>query len=175
MSSSSTEAMGGWRGLRALMLAVALMLPVAACSGLHPLYGDSGLTRGSIEIAYAKPANRLEQIIYQDLALRLGKSRGGDAPELEVTASQSSRALAAGNIVSPNRQRQMTVSATITLTSADGKVLFSGRRSAAADYTTNSQVLANQAAETEAAERAAKALADTIRLSLLAALASPAQ
>ena len=69
----------------------------------------------------------------------------------------------------------MTVTADIVLKAADGTVLFSGTRNASADYTTNAQALANQAAETEAAERAAKALADTIRLTLLAALASPAQ
>jgi hypothetical protein len=154
--------------------ALAVALPLAGCTTLTPLYGDQGLTSEKIALVYATPANRLEQVIYQELALRLGKA-AGNAPEVAVTATSSSKALTTGNITSPNRQRQMIVSATITLTSTDGSVLFSGKRSAAADYTTNASALANQQAETEAAERAAKALAETIRLTLLAALAWPSQ
>lgn len=168
--------MSSFSGLmRALALAATLAVTLSACTTLRPVYGENGLTNEAIALAYAEPANRLEQIIYQDLALRLGKAASGDAPELQVTATQASRALTAGNSDFPNRQRQMTVTATIRLVGSDGKVLFSGKRSAAADYTTNASALANQQAETEAAERAAKALADTIRLTLIAALASPAQ
>jgi LPS-assembly lipoprotein len=162
------------RAVWVMAAALAVAFPLAGCTTLKPLYGDEGLTTERITLTYAAPANRLEQVIYQELALRLGKSTG-DAPEVAVTATSSSKALTAGNLSSPNRQRQMTVSATITLTATDGSVLFSGKRSAAADYTTNASALANQQAETEAAERAAKALAETIRLTLLAALASPSQ
>jgi hypothetical protein len=161
--------------MRAIIVTAVLALALSACTTLRPVYGENGLTSESIALAYATPANRLEQIIYQDLALRLGKAEAGKAPEVQITATQASKALTAGNIVSPNRQRQMVVTARIRLIGTDGKVLFSGSRSAAADYTTNASQLANQQAETEAAERAAKALADTIRLTLIAALASPAQ
>jgi hypothetical protein len=150
-------------------------LALSACSSFRPVYGDNGLTNESIALAYAKPDTRLEQIIYQSLALRLGKSARTDAPLVTVDVTQDSRALTSGTITSPNRQRQMVVTAAITLTTPTGETLFKGDRSAAADYTTNSQALANQAAETEAAERAARALAETIRLTLIAALASPAQ
>lgn len=163
-------------GMRKAALLLALFVPVtlAACSSLRPVYGDNGLTNQAIELAYDKPANRLEQVIYQSLSLRLGEARGPGAPLVSVAATQSSRSLTKGTATSPNRQRQMTVTATITLTAANGTVLFSGKRAASADYTTDAQALSNQAAETEAAERAAKALAETIRLTLLAALASPA-
>ncbi|MEO6396333.1 MAG: LPS assembly lipoprotein LptE [Devosia sp.] len=159
--------------LAAALLLLALPLALSACSSFRPVYGDSGLTNEAVALAYAKPSNRLEQVIYQSLALRLGKSSGADAPLVTIAASQSSTTLTSGT--SRNRHRQMVVTATITLTGTDGTELFKGTRSAAADYTTNAQVLANQAAETEAAERAAKALAETIRLTLIAALAAPAQ
>ncbi|MEQ1769230.1 MAG: LPS assembly lipoprotein LptE [Devosia sp.] len=168
MSSSSRPVR-----LAAALLLVALTL--AGCASFRPVYGDGGLTGEAIALAYEKPGNRLEQIIYQSLALRLGKASGADAPTVSVTATQSSRALTSGTVATPSRQRQMLVTAQIVLTGSDGTELFKGSRSATADYTTNAQGLANQAAETEAAERAAKALADTIRLTLIAALASPAQ
>jgi LPS-assembly lipoprotein len=161
--------------IAALLLALAVPVTLSACSSLRPVYGDNGLTSEAIELAYARPANRLEQVIYQSLALRLGKAGGTDAPLVAIVATQSSRALTKGTATSPNTQRQMTVTATVTLKAVDGTVLFTGTRSASADYTTDPQALANQAAETEAAERAARALAETIRLTLIAALASPAQ
>ena len=43
-------------------------------------------------------------------------------------------------------------------------------RSATAQYTTNSQVLANVSAATEASERAARAAAESLRLAQLATL-----
>ena len=162
------------RAVWVMAAALVVALPLAGCTTLKPLYGDEGLTTERIVLTYAAPANRLEQVIYQELALRLGKA-SANAPEVAITADSSSKTLTAGNITSPNRQRQMTVTATITLTATDGSVLFSGKRSAAADYTTNASALANQQAETEAAERAARALAETIRLTLLAALAASAQ
>ncbi|MEQ1900100.1 MAG: LPS assembly lipoprotein LptE [Devosia sp.] len=159
----------------ALLLALALPLALSACSSLRPVYGDNGLTNQAVALAYAKPANRLEQVIYQSLALRLGKSDSAGAPLVAVVARQSTRTLTKGTAISPNEQRQMTVTADVTLTAPDGKVLFAGTRAASADYTTDPQALSNQAAETEAAERAAKALAETLRLTLIAALASSPQ
>lgn len=164
-----------WVRIAAVLLALVSPLALSACSSLRPVYGDNGLTNQAVALAYAKPANRLEQVIYQSLALRLGKSDSADAPTVTVVAKQSSRALTKGTAISPNEQRQMTVTADITLKAPDGKVLFSGTRAASADYTTDPQALSNQAAETEAAERAAKALAETLRLTLLAALASSPQ
>ena len=71
-------------------------------------------------------------------------------------------------VLSPD---EMVVTAAITLVGADGKVLFSGSRSQSADYTTGPQVIANNQAATDAQARAAHLLADTIRLSVLGALA----
>ena len=50
-------------------------------------------------------------------------------------------------------------------------MLFSGSRSATADYTTDSQILSNRAAADDAVERAAHLLAESIRLTVLGALA----
>ena len=158
------------RSLRAIAWSVVLAAPVAlaGCTGLTPVYGPNGLGNERVDVRYAEPASRTEQIIYQDLALRLGKA-SGDVPLVTVRASQRAVALTNDTLTLPNSQRQMTVTATITVT-AKGKSLFSGTRSATADFTTDAQSLANQQATDDAAARAAHLLADTIRLEILAAL-----
>ena len=163
MSSSS-------RTLRAVVVALALTAPLAACTGLTPVYGERGLGTERIAVTYADPGNRLEQIIYQDLALRLGKG-GVDPVEVRVSASQSGRGLTNNTVTAPNNQAQMTVTASITVTDAEGNTLFSGSRSQTADYTTDAQALSNQQAEASAARQAALLLSETIRLEVLAALA----
>ena len=148
---------------------LAAPMALAGCTGLTPVYGPSGLGNERVEIRYAAPANRTEQIIYQDLALRLGKA-DGEVPLVKISASQSAAGLTNDTITKPTSQLQMIVTANITVTAADGRSLFSGTRSATADYTTDAQSLANQQAADDAAARAAHLLADTIRLEILAAL-----
>jgi hypothetical protein len=158
--------------LRIATLAVALALAplLGACTGFSPVYGPSSVTTQGVAIAYGVPAGRLEQVIYEDLALRLGRNSPG-APKLTITTSSSTVSLTERVVRTANYQKQVKVTARIRLTAADGKVLFSGSRSETADYTDDRQVLANDQAQTEAAERAAHLLADTIRLTILGALA----
>ena len=73
------------RAVGAALLAVALVVPLAACTGLRPVYSDSGIGATRVDVAYAAPSNVLERTIYQDLALRLGKSTGA-VPLVKVTA-----------------------------------------------------------------------------------------
>lgn len=164
MSSSS-------RTLRAVAVALALALPLAGCTGFVPVYGERGLGTERVEVSYGKPGNRLDQIIYQDLALKLGKSSSPDAPVVRVATSNSSRDLTNNRVTAPNVQKQMTVSATVTVVDADGEIMLSVKRSQSADYTADSQALANQQAEATAARQAALLLSDTIRLEIIAALA----
>ncbi|MEP7240918.1 MAG: LPS assembly lipoprotein LptE [Devosia sp.] len=162
-----------WSEARRSLLVLTLVLaPVlSACAGFTPVYGPSGIASREVPLAYAAPANRLEQIIYQDLALRLGKA-SGPAPTLDVDVTQASRDLTANDTLTlPATQQQMVVTAKIRLTDLNGKTLFSGSRSASADYTANSQGFASREAADDAARRAAKSLADTIRLTILGALA----
>ena len=158
------------RALGAALLAVALVVPLAACTGLRPVYSDAGIGAARAEVAYAAPNNRIEQIIYQDLALRLGKSQGA-VPLVKVSASSSATALNSDLIASPLDQRQVTVTATVTVTAPDGSVILSATRSQSADVTHGAQVLANQQANDSGERQAALLLADTLRLEIIAALA----
>lgn len=157
--------------LRATLVALSLAMPLAlgACSGLRPLYGDGGVGNERVDVHYAAPKTRLDQIVYQDLALKLGKSPGG--PLVTVTTSQAPRPLTSQTKVVANQPYQVVVTAVITVIAEDGRMLFSGTRSQSADYTQGPQVLANQQAAQNAAENAAHLLADTIRLAILGALA----
>lgn len=153
-------------------LALALLPALGACSGLTPVYGTSQFTTGRIELAMSPPTNRIEQIIYQDLALHFTRAKGPGVPKLSISASGGGAQLTdTQNVVSTaQRPDVMTVTASINLVDADGEVLFSGSRSQSADYNSGSQVLANNQAANDAQIRAAHLLADTIRLSVLGAL-----
>ena len=93
-------------------------------------------------------------------------------PLVRISASSSSRALTSDIVASPLNQRQVTVSATLTVTAPDGTVLFSGTRSQTADLTHGAQVLANEQATARAERQAAELLADTLRLEIIAALST---
>jgi hypothetical protein len=158
------------RAAGSALVALALLVPLAACTGIRPVYSDAGLAAKRVDVAYAAPANRLEQIIYQDLALRLGKA-GGNVPLVRISARSGAANLTNNTIASPTTPKTMTVSATVTVTAPDGTVLFSGVRSQTADYTSDAQALSNQQASAAAERQAALLLADTLRLQILAALA----
>jgi hypothetical protein len=162
--------------LRAIALALALTATtaLAACSSFTPVYGTAGLGVERHAVRYDKPASRLEQIIYQELALRLGRSSDPSAPLVRVTTSSALRDLTKTDVSRPSEQREAVVTARIELIDADGRVAFTATRSASALFTADSQALAETEAERDARERAAKALAETVRLTLLGALANPA-
>jgi len=155
-----------------IAIALALLPALGACSGLTPVYGTNEFTTGRIELAMSPPSNRIEQIIYQDLALHFTRKSGPGVPKLTVTAGAGAVQLTDTQNVVATAQRpdQMTVTASITLVDQKGEVLFSGSRSQSADYNSGSQVLANNQATVDAQTRAAHLLADTIRLSVLGAL-----
>lgn len=164
------------RGAARIGLIVLALLGAGAmsgCSSFRPVYGDNGVVSERIELAYGKPTSRLDQIIYQDLALKFGKSSSADAPRLSVTAIASSRGLTRTGAVKPATQQEATVVATAVLTTADGRVVFNGKRSASAGYVTVGQVLADTEAANEAQERAAREVGELLRLAILGALATP--
>jgi hypothetical protein len=158
-----------------LCTALAVTTALAACSGLTPVYGERGIGVERHAFRYDKPASRLDQIIYQELVLRLGRSADPSVPLVRITTSSSLRDLTRTNVRRPSDQREAVVTARIELVDADGNIAFTATRSAAALYTADtSQALAETQAEREAQERAARELAETVRLTLLGALANPA-
>lgn len=163
-------------GFRAALLALALLGTgaLSACSGLTPVYGERGLVSATPALRYAKPESRLDQIVYQQLALKLGRAGDADQPLVTIHTRATSRDLTRSDVRRPSQQREAIVTADIEVTSASGTVLLKAQRSASALFAEDRQVLAATEAEREAGERAARQLAETIRLTLLGALAQPA-
>lgn len=159
------------KALRSGLLALSLMAGagmLSACS-FTPLYGDQGAVQRNLQLVYAKPNSRLEQIIYQDLALRLGHSASADAPAVHIAINQTIRKVSRTSSGSPATTYELKLSGTASVV-RDGETVYSVNRSASASYKTNGQLLADQYAEQDAGRRAALAFAQIIRLSLAANL-----
>ena len=163
--------------LRSSVLALALLgaTTLTACSGFTPVYGDHGIGVEEHAFRYDKPASRLDQIIYQELVLRLGRTTDSSVPLIRVTTTSAVRGLTRSDVDNPAAQKEAVVTAKVEIVDADGNVAFTATRSAAASFTADrAQALAETEAEKEAKERAARELAETVRLTLLGALANPA-
>jgi len=154
--------------LAGMLLGVGATL--GACS-FTPVYSGALADQPSLNLAYAKPTSRLEQIIYQDLSLRFGRSASPTAPLATVSVASSAADMVVTTTTNPAKPVSVTVTATLTITARDDSdteptVLV---RTASAEYTRASQVLADNAAAIEAAERAARGAAESLRLAVLAA------
>jgi len=156
-----------------ILLVLSGTLALAGCSGLRPVYGDHGIASSRLEMNFGAPGSRLDQIVYQEFALRFGRTDNPDAPRLTVSTTSAGRGLTTTSLTKPATQYQVTVTATAVVSAADGTTVFAGSRSATAQYFTVGQVLADTEANNEAAERAAKEAAEGLRLAVLGALATP--
>ncbi|HWV02009.1 MAG TPA: LPS assembly lipoprotein LptE [Devosia sp.] len=151
------------------VVVAAAALSLAGCSGFTPVYGGGPDSLANVALVYGKPNSRIDQVIYNDLKLRIPEAHG-PAPTLTINSHSWSTALTSQTVTTAQTPQQMTVSAEIKLVDVDGKTLFSATRAETADYNTGAQVLANNQASADAIKRAADLLADTIRLSVLGAL-----
>lgn len=158
------------------LAALACVSVLSACS-FTPLYGDNSAVGSNLNLSYADPNTRIEQVIYQDLKLRLGREKTVDAPLVTVSASTGSRRVGRTSSGSPATTYEATVTASVSVSKQDIETditeqVYSISRSASATYTTNGQRLADQQALEEANERAALSVAKTLRLLLAAELPS---
>lgn len=158
---------------------LALIVPLAivsaglsACS-FQPVYSGRLAENPQLQLAYAKPTTRLEQVVYQELSLRLGETTALTAPLVTLSVSGSVSAPYLSATSNPNTPYEATVSATATIAARDGSAdkPITITRTAKAQLTHSGQVLADTQADQEAQERAARSAAESLRLAILAALA----
>lgn len=153
------------------VIALAGMPWLAACT-LTPVYSGRLAQSPDLNLAFAKPASRLDQIVYQELSLRFGSSDSDTAPLASVVTSPATVTLVNTATANPNTTSEVTVTATLTITRRDGSdvdpVVLT--RQATANYQTGAQILNDSSAYIDASERAAKAAAESLRLAILAAL-----
>jgi hypothetical protein len=144
--------------------------PLLAACTLTPVYSGRLAENANLELAFAAPTNRLDQVVIQELALRFGKSP--TAPLATVQTSASATTLVNTVTANPNKTYEVTVTATLTIEQNNdpkAKPLVLTRR-ATANYQTGAQILNDQSAYTEASEHAAKSAAESLRLAILATL-----
>lgn len=152
-----------------LGIALASTTVLPACT-MAPVYSDPQAVSQQLAFTYAKPNSRLEQIVYQDLRLRFGESQAPDARELRVSVSAGGGLAALSDTINPNTMNRVTAVAQLTVAppAGTGEAPIVITRTAAANYTTNDQAFAAREALVEAQERAAHAVAESLRLALLA-------
>lgn len=137
-------------------------LTLVSCS-IAPLYSNQ--TSSSLNLNFAEPNSRLEQIVYADLVQYFGRSKTIDAQMVTIHVSSSPITPGLGSV---------GLVGTINIAQAgDDDLIYSGSRTASATYLSSNQSLANQQAANEASERAAHNLAQTIRVTLLSILSLP--
>ena len=142
---------------------------LSGCS-FSPVYSGALASQPSFQLAYAKPNSRLEQVIYQELSLGLGGSTSATAPLASVSVSPGEADLVLSQTANPNKPREVTVAATLTITPRDGSTapVQTYTRRATSNYTRTGQVIADNAASIDAFERAAKSAAESLHLAVLA-------
>jgi len=158
------------RAARNALVSLAFLAPtlaLAGCTSFAPVYSDVAMAEAKYAFNFAKPVSRLDQIAYQELALRFP---GGtlDSPTLTVSIGASSRGLTRSATVNPVTNYEAIANGTATITDASGKKLFSATRSASTGYQTNGQVFADTEAFRSASEQAARDVAESLRLAILA-------
>jgi LPS-assembly lipoprotein len=150
------------------VLALAASAVLAGCT-MTPVYNDNSAA-SALQLNFAAPTNPLEQIVYQDLTTKFGAASTPDAPQVSVTVTSYARAISQASTTDPAKGNLMTVSGVLRITRGGQPVLTTSRQ-ATATYSSDSQVLADNSALTGAQEQAAHALADTLELTIISALA----
>jgi hypothetical protein len=155
---------------RRRILALALALPLLAGCSFTPLHGNNSGNQNK-GFAYAEPNSRIEQIIYQELAFRLGKDSSPDASLVTISASQANRRVGRTSPGSIMTAYEAVVTANLSVTTRGDTPAtpLSMSRFAAASYETSGQIAADNEAANDAGEKAARAVADSLRLILAAA------
>ncbi|GHA23467.1 hypothetical protein GCM10007989_18690 [Devosia pacifica] len=160
----------GGKNFAASLVFLALLGPGLAACTMSPIYGAAERT-DVLNLQFAEPNTRLEQIVYQQLALRMGTDAEG-APLARVTITSEIAGATLSDSVNPNVPYRVTLEGTMTIETGDGTIAKQITRVASADFTGNDQALASQEGRIDAEERAARELAEALRLALLAGSAT---
>lgn len=171
----------GLRRFAGIALAASL-LAVAGCT-VRPLYGDAGLQTGSLAggetmkaalaaVAVKSPTNRVELEVRNHLIFLLGGDGGTPAApkymvEQSVSAVTSGVAIVQATVDSEPTSKQVTVRSIYRLTDIEtGKTIGNGERSISAPFDVPRQEFAALRAERDAQNRAAREVAELLRLAI---------
>lgn len=176
MSSPETKTLAQSRWIAILALAAGLAV-VTACT-VRPLYGTGGVAADSsdtglslIEVAPVETRQALQ--VRNHLIFLLGGGAGqpaNPAYRLQLGVSSVTTGAAKVQIANDNEPSAGTVtmtSAYILTDAGSGDIVASGKRIASASFDRFRQEYANLRAERDAEDRAARELAEMLRLALI--------
>ena len=167
------------RTFRAVFIAAALLAP-AACV-YQPLYGTNSYAPDSAsyalsQISVAEIDNWAGQQVRNHLIFLLQGGRQAPDPiyQLRLRVSDTKRFNATSRIVSDTTAGAVTVTVSYELIRIDGYTrVASGSRQASANFDRTGQSFANERAVRDAEQRAAREVAEQLRLALAADLTHP--
>ena len=163
-----------------LALAAGMALGLSACT-VQPLHqapaGQGSTVSASVaSVGVAAPESRAEQVLTNALIFLLGGGAGQPAQPshtVKVKAVSSARAAAVvqrGGAEQPTAQ-VLTMTARYTLADSSGETVDSGSRTVTVAYDNPRQGYGQAQAKADAEDRAARELAERIRLAIAQALA----
>jgi LPS-assembly lipoprotein len=154
------------------------MLALAGC-GFRPLYGSNQMSASVANelaaVAIAEPANRLAQLIRNDLlsTMRPAGTAEPDRYTLTIDAKSANDKALEDNDTGMTVRRTVRVNASFVLKdSVTGKPLYTGKTFSNVSYDEVGHSFANLQAQTNAIERAAHEISLDIRTRLAAHFAS---
>ena len=177
MSLSDRKAGAGARLISAIMVAAAL-LAAGGCT-VRPLYGDAGIAGGqgasaSLAAIEVKPVSTRQALEVRNHLIFLLSGGAGQpaAPTyvLELSVTSATTAAATVQVATDNEPSAgtVTVKAVYTLRDAgSGDFISSGTRSTSASFDRLRQEFATMRAERDAENRAARELAELLRLAIV--------
>ncbi|RUM97612.1 hypothetical protein EET67_11090 [Pseudaminobacter arsenicus] len=165
---------------RAIILGLSLSLAALSACTVRPLYSDAGMAAGAhagasaglSSIAIKPVTTRYAQEVRNHLIFGFNGGAGQPAnPLYSLTLNVTALATSAANIQRALEEEptasMMTVGATYVLTDAKtGKVVARGRREASSSYDVPRQSFAALRAQRDAENRAARELAELLRLAI---------
>lgn len=186
MSSSDQPFSDPRKARRLLPLAVALIALAGAGCTVRPLYSDPALTpsgqsaSAALASVHVKPAKtRYGQEVRNQLIFLLSGGSGPPATpayelELGVVALRETSATTQTTVENEPSAGSVTVRSTYTLTDvATGKRIARGTRQVSAQYDIPRQEFASYRAQRDAENRAARELAELLKLAIAQDLAHP--
>lgn len=165
--------MSSFRSVRSAMIAAALVaaVTVSGCS-LSPVYSAGASGQSKLNLTYAEPSTRLEQVFYRYISAGLAGNTGNAAPRLSASIRISNSRIGLSDISNPVNDYQIVATVTYRVIH-DGSVIADGTRHASSGYQTTGQIVADQQARSHAEEQAVRAAADQVRLALITQQAAP--
>lgn len=167
-----------WSRRRSLGIFVLAVPAFAAGCGFRPLYGKrgessaarNGLAQTKIHTVRARKAkdDRLGQVLHNNLLDRINPAGRPREPRYALTVKISVGREGTGIRITEEATRaRLTVNATFTVSAlATGKTLLDGRERSVNSYNILDSQFATSSAEQDAAERAVREIADSIKARL---------